>query len=112
MCATLIHQFNSTCAGLGQHLLIISFSSKCHVNYMRVGGSLSLFITSRCTTKNNKQIEMILILISLFNDPGNKYFVPGHTKYVIVEHHLDCTGEEIALRPRRIKRCIQLDTRS
>ena len=33
-----------------------------------------------------------------FNGPGNKYFVPGHTKYVIVEHRLDCTGEEIALR--------------
>ena len=44
--------------GLGQHLLIISFSSKCHVNYMRAGGSLPLFIKS--TTKNNKQIEMIL----------------------------------------------------
>ena len=29
--------------------------------------------------------------------------------YVIVEHRLDCTGEEIALR---LDGCIQLDTRA
>ena len=56
---------------LGQHikfLLIISLSSKCHVKYMRAGGSLLLFIKSKVHNKEqNKQIEMILnnALISL-----------------------------------------------
>ena len=60
---------------------------------MRAGGSLSLFTKSKVHDK--KQINMILI--SFFNGPGSKYFVPGYTKYVIVDHRLDSTGEEITL---------------
>ena len=78
---------------LGQHLLIIRFSSKCHVNHMRVGGSLSLFIKSKVP---NKQIEKTVINLS-FQWSSEQVFCSRHTKYMIVEHRLDCTGEEIAL---------------
>ena len=36
--------------------------------------------------------------LSMLTTKLNKYFVPGHTKYVTVEHRLDCTGEGITLR--------------
>ena len=61
----------------------------CHVNYRRAGG---LFKQGA----RQKKVEMMISLS--FQWSRNKYFVPGHTKYVIVEHRLDCTGEEIALR--------------
>ena len=42
------------------------------------------------------------------NGPGNKGFVLGHTKYMIVKL---CIGEEIALRLEWNRHCIiQLDT--
>ena len=66
------------------------------MNYMGAGGSLSL-----CKVHNKEQYtDRNDIMINLFNDPGKKYLVLG---YVIVEHRLDCTEENITLTPNALE---------
>ena len=63
---------------LGQHLLILVSHQKCQLTWE---GS-SLFIKN---TRNRLNVTLGGLIL---NGPGNKCFVPGRTKYVIVEHRL------------------------
>ena len=78
---------------------------------MRAGGSLSLFIESKVHDKEQIEMNIDYCLFSMVKGTSI-YFVPGHTKYVIVEHRFRLYWRGNRAQTRRNKRCIQLDTRS